>query len=158
MSPSGSPKEAAMKMLQLFNPISIRRDREWGALLYRGADGKFYSTTPIKGGPFGIERLVAKSAPLVPQSATVVGWWHTHGAARSPRDELLSPSDINLTQSDVLARAKAHGVLPLGGSFDYAFYAAPSGTVYQYFPKPGDTPNSANVVPIGCTAGGYGCR
>jgi hypothetical protein len=74
--PFASADEAARAALRSANPQSIRDNCEYSGLIYKGADGKYYFSGPVKGTDQGANPL--RDAPA-PAGTTVVGDYHTHG-------------------------------------------------------------------------------
>ncbi|GHU09291.1 hypothetical protein FACS1894151_06760 [Spirochaetia bacterium] len=70
-----TPDEAARKMLDIVNPISIERNIEYAGRIYQNRnDGMYYASDAIPG-------TILHSDPLsspVPEGARVVGDYHTH--------------------------------------------------------------------------------
>src|ERR1700754_862965 len=64
--------EAARAALGIANPQSIKANREYGGLIYKDKDGKYYYTGPIQGSDQGVN---PKKAP-VPAGTQVVGDYH----------------------------------------------------------------------------------
>ncbi|MGA2596788.1 MAG: DUF4329 domain-containing protein [Bryobacteraceae bacterium] len=73
--PFKSGDEAAHAALCTANPASIRDNREYGGLIFRGSDGNYYYTGPLKGSDQGVN----PSNAVPPPGATVLGDYHTHG-------------------------------------------------------------------------------
>jgi hypothetical protein len=74
--PFATPDDAARAALQAANPQSIRDNREYSGLIYRGTDGKYYYSGPARGTDQGANPV--RDAPA-PAGTTVVGDYHTHG-------------------------------------------------------------------------------
>lgn len=68
--------EVARSALNAANPKSIRKNKEYGGLIYEKA-GKYYATIPVAGTGRTFKPILA--LPQVPRGATVVGDYHTHG-------------------------------------------------------------------------------
>lgn len=71
--PYDTPDEAALDAVRSTNALSIQENAEYGGIVYKGANGKFYSQLPIRG-----------SGDIIPRTYTgpkgsVYGDWHTHG-------------------------------------------------------------------------------
>jgi uncharacterized Zn-binding protein involved in type VI secretion len=66
---------AAHAALNDANPKSIKVNREFGGLIYKDKSGKYHYSGPVQGGDQGVDPHKA----TVPQEATVVGDYHTHG-------------------------------------------------------------------------------
>ena len=128
MAASNTAREAAVKMMKLFNPISTRINREFGGLLYKDADGKIRSTTPIRGSEDELRRVVARGVPLMPSGATVVGSWHTHARYRRHTDQRLSQVDINTANSNVIQNAYNRGMSDVSVSFCHGLSCYTDGT------------------------------
>jgi hypothetical protein len=158
-------REAGLSVVGGYNVLSIVKDREFFGLLYLGSDGNVYSTPGIKGGRGGFDNPVGKSAKYVPKDATIVGLWHTHaaydrlidnsrlGSGGVDYNQVMSPDDVTLsTSSSVL---KKYG---LSGQFRAHYLGTPSGQIFEYMPRAGDTPGTAVMTRIGWSGGGYGFR
>jgi uncharacterized protein DUF4329/PAAR motif-containing protein len=74
--PFATPDLAAKAALQAANPQSIKDNKEYSGLIYRGADGQYYYTGPVGGTGTGANPK--RDAPP-PAGSTVVGDYHTHG-------------------------------------------------------------------------------
>ena len=74
--PYASADAAARAALAVANPKSIADNTEYSGLVYKGSDGKYYTTGPAKGTDQGADPL--RQAPA-PAGTTVVGDYHTHG-------------------------------------------------------------------------------
>ena len=82
--------EAVIAASQLYNPRSIEEDREYmGAVLQKGND-YHYTVAP---GEAGEDRITVRVA--VPAGASIVAFWHTHGAEAHAR-EYFSEVDTKL--------------------------------------------------------------
>ncbi len=82
--------EAVIAASQRFNPRSIEEDREYmGAILQKGGD-YHYTVAP---GETGEDRITVRVP--VPVGATIVAFWHTHGAEAHAR-EYFSEVDTKL--------------------------------------------------------------
>ena len=73
--PFATSDDAARAALKAANPQSIKDNREYAGLIYRGTDGKYYFTGPVQGTDQGAN---PKKAPA-PSGTQVVGDYHTHG-------------------------------------------------------------------------------
>jgi uncharacterized Zn-binding protein involved in type VI secretion len=73
--PCATQDEAARAALTLANPQSISDNLEYAGLIYRGADGLYYFTGPVRGTDQGANPF---SAP-VPAGTQLVGDYHAHG-------------------------------------------------------------------------------
>jgi hypothetical protein len=74
--PFATADDAARAALKAANPQSIKDNREYSGLIYKGADEKYYFTGPAKGTDQGANPL--RDAPA-PSGTQVVGDYHTHG-------------------------------------------------------------------------------
>jgi hypothetical protein len=74
--PFETEDDAAKAALTIANPQSIRDNLEYSGLIYKGTDGKYYFTGPVKGTDQGANPL--KDAPA-PPGTQVVADYHTHG-------------------------------------------------------------------------------
>ena len=68
---------AARAALTKYNPISIRKNREYGGYIYQMPNGKFGYTTAVKGTIDGLD--LSRARNRVPSKCTIVGDYHTHG-------------------------------------------------------------------------------
>jgi len=68
---------AAKAAMKKANPKSIKNNREYSGLIYKGSDGKYYYTGPAKGSDQGADPW--SDAPA-PSGSTEVAYYHTHGA------------------------------------------------------------------------------
>ncbi len=68
--------DAARSALNSANPKSIRRNQEYGGLIYEKG-GKYFATIPVAGSGRTFKPMNA--LPQVPSGATIVGDYHTHG-------------------------------------------------------------------------------
>ena len=73
-----SVDEAARSALNKYNPVSIFKNREYGGILYRAKDGA-YGYTRGRLGTGRIAPTFKESAAGLPDGATPVGQYHTHG-------------------------------------------------------------------------------
>lgn len=113
--------EAARSALDAANAKAIRKNKEYGGLIYEKG-GKYFATIPVAGTDRTFKPVFA--LPQVPSGATVVGDYHTHGdyslqrkngkAIRTSdplrdsfRSDEFSYSD-KLTHSMASARNKCH--------------------------------------------------
>jgi len=69
---------AALDFKKLENPISISKNIEIGALIYKNKDGSFAVTQPISDGKGAEVNFIGRSMGDVPVSASIVGDIHTH--------------------------------------------------------------------------------
>lgn len=73
--PFATQDAAAKAALHAANPNSKRDNLEYAGQVYKGKDGKYYYTGPVKGTDQGAN----PSAAPAPAGTTVVGDYHTHG-------------------------------------------------------------------------------
>ncbi len=138
--PFATADEAARAALNRANPASIRDNKEYGGLIYRGADGKYYYTGPLRGSDQGV---TPANAPA-PAGTTVVGDYHTHGdystadpvTGAAVRTSDPANDDFN---SDNFSTTDKTGIATDGaGTPGYAGYlGTPSGTFRRYDPATG---------------------
>lgn len=138
--PFDTPDDAARAALNATNPTSIRENREYAGLIYRGPDGKYYYTGPVHGSGVGAN---PRNAPA-PPGAQVVGDYHTHGdystadpVTHDPvRTSDPSRDDFN---SDHFSTPDKRGIASDGsGVPGYTGYlGTPSGTFRRYDPATG---------------------
>lgn len=138
--PFASRDEAAHAALCAANPASIRDNREYGGLVFRGADGQYYYTGPLQGGPTGAN----PSDAAAPAGSTVMGDYHTHGdystadptTGAAVRTSDPARDDFN---SDHFSTTDLNGIAHDGaGNPDYRGYlGTPSGTFRSYDPATG---------------------
>jgi uncharacterized Zn-binding protein involved in type VI secretion len=138
--PFASQDGAARAALQVANPESIKANREYAGLIYRGADGQYYYTGPIQGSDQGAN---PHAAP-VPPGGAVVGDYHTHGdysTADPATGAAVRTSDPKLDDfnSDGFSTTDKSGIASDGaGVPGYAGYlGTPSGTFRKYDPATG---------------------
>ena len=74
LGPFDSADAAAIEMMNYSNPLSIAANLENGGLVFEGADGKFYVTTPMPG---TLDGFNPGNVP-VPDGMTMVGAYHGH--------------------------------------------------------------------------------
>jgi uncharacterized Zn-binding protein involved in type VI secretion len=138
--PFATQDEAARAALERANPDSIRDNREYAGLIYRGADGQYYYTGPVQGTDQGAN---PSDAPA-PAGSTVVGDYHTHGdystadpvTGDAVRTSDPARDDFN---SDNFSGVDRAGIASDGaGTPGYAGYlGTPSGTFRRYDPATG---------------------
>jgi hypothetical protein len=89
---SAEQHEAARRVLNSINPVSVRLNREHGGWIYQTPDGRFTSTNPVIGG------IASVNIPLnlIPAGGVPKASYHTHAAA-DPRflNEQFSPADFS---------------------------------------------------------------
>ena len=138
--PFATQDDAARAALNSANPQSIRDNREYAGLLYRGADGQYYYTGPIAGTDQGAN---PQNAPA-PAGTTVMGDYHTHGdysTADPATGAAVRTSDPARDDfdSDHFSATDRRGIAQDGsGTPGYAGYlGTPSGTFRKYDPATG---------------------
>lgn len=87
-----SELEAVRAATNLYNPISIRDDREFMGTIYKS--GQYYGFT-VSAGEIGANRIAIEIP--VQQWDSVVALWHTHGNA-SPLKQFFSRLDTRLVE------------------------------------------------------------
>lgn len=132
--------QAANAALKLANPLSITDNLEYGGLIYRDESGNYGFSGPVKGSDQGVNPHDA----VIPDGATLVGDYHTHGdyslvdrvsgaAIRTGdplRDEFNSD---NFSASDYSGiRADARGISGYRG-----YLGTPSGLFKVFNPEDG---------------------
>ena len=99
---SSSGEEAARNRLSKINPISVYEDREYAGLIYKN-NNRFFATPAVPGdycdvgAPCSSNPFDALS--YVPDTANIIGIYHTHGAAPSTAPNMFSnfsPADVRL--------------------------------------------------------------
>ncbi len=138
--PFATQDEAARAALRVANPRSIRNNKEYAGLIYKGSDSQYYFSGPIRGTDQGAN---PHRAPA-PAAATVVGDYHTHadysianprtGAAVRTSDPARDDfnSDNFSTQDKVGIASDATGVPGYKG-----YLGTPSGRFRCYDPATG---------------------
>ena len=140
--PYRTQNEAARAALACANPNSIRDNREYSGLIYRGADGQYYYTGPEQGSDQGANPW--RDAPI-PAGNTEVGYYHTHGdystqdsatgAAVRTSDPARDDFDSDNFSGPDRRAAQTHGA----GVPGYGGYlAGPGGTFRRYDPASGN--------------------
>jgi len=145
-----SPQDqAAYNALEEANALSIKENVEYGGLIYKNEDGSYGYTTPrTDNHPTTVD--VDAAMDLVPDKATVVGRYHTHGdwSFRNPDTlevtRVASMADDNLN-SNIWSRSDFHVAetmayaAELKGIKGYRSYlGTPSGTYRVYAPRAED--------------------
>jgi len=138
--PFATQDEAARAALERANPDSIRDNREYSGLIYRGTDGQYYYTGPLMGSDQGAN---PHDSPA-PAGTTVVGDYHTHGdystvdpdTGAAVRTSDPARDDFN---SDNFSTTDRNGIASDGADTPgYAGYlGTPSGTFRRYDPATG---------------------
>ncbi|MFJ8516595.1 DUF4329 domain-containing protein [Lysinibacillus xylanilyticus] len=83
--------------MENINPRSMKQNTEYGGFVYQ-KDGLYYSTKPKKGTKASFRPSTALNR--VPEGATIVGGYHTHGAEMFGYDNnKFSPADIDFHNS-----------------------------------------------------------
>jgi|SRR5439155_14236052 len=119
----------------------MRDNREYAGLIYRGADGQYYYTGPVRGSDQGAD---PHSAPA-PSGTRVVGDYHTHGdystvdpvtgaAVRTndPTKDAFNSDNFSTTDKTGIAHDGA-GIPGYRG-----YLGTPSGTFRSYDPATGN--------------------
>lgn len=148
--------EAAIAVLNLINPISIRENREYAGLIYRRPDGRFDYTIP-RTQPGDWHRSNASLAGIeIPPGTVEAGCYHTHGDytilgpydaqqrrhldhRRRPGERIYprrTPFGTVMTQEEFFSSPDVATINSRGrGNPDYRGYlAAPSGAIYSMAP------------------------
>lgn len=98
---------AARGVLDEYNPLSVAEDQEYAGLIYQTEGGSVKSTPGIpgglcEGGPCGSNPWDA--LPHVPEGATILADWHTHGAFNPAQPDIsyeyFSSGDVRGINSD----------------------------------------------------------
>jgi hypothetical protein len=138
--PFATQDDAARAALRAANPQSIRDNREYAGLIYRGTDGKYYFTGPVQGTDQGAN---PKNAPA-PPGTQVVGDYHTHGpyATQDPVTGAAIPTNDpskDAFNADNFSTTDKRGIASDGAGIPgYAGYlGTPSGTFRKYDPATG---------------------
>jgi len=139
--PFQTQDDAARAALTSANPKSIRANREYAGLIYRGTDGKYYYSGPIRGSDQGADPSKAPAPP----GTVVVGDYHTHGdysTANPTTGAAVRTSDPKRDDfnSDNFSTTDKAGIANDGaGVSGYAGYlGTPSGTFRRYDPATGN--------------------
>lgn len=156
MSGYATADEAAIAVLNLINPVSIRENREYAGLIYRRPDGLYDYTRP-RTQPGEWHRGNASLAGIeIPAGAVEVGCYHTHGdytvmgaydedlqrhrdRRRRPGEQLYSrptPFGVPMTQEEFFSAPDVATINARGrGNPDYRGYlGAPNGAIYMMEP------------------------
>lgn len=156
MSGYATADEAAIAVLNLINPVSIRQNREYAGLIYRRPDGRF-DYTPPRTQPGDWHRGNASLEGIeIPAGAVEVGCYHTHGdytmpgpydpeqrrhldRRRRPGERLYpraTPFGETMTQEEFFSAPDVATINARGrGNPDYRGYlGAPSGAIYVMEP------------------------
>ena len=148
--------EAALAVLNLINPVSIRENREYAGLIYRRPDGRFDYTIP-RTQPGDWHRSNASLAGIeIPPGTVEAGCYHTHGdytmpgpydqtlrrhldRRRRPGEQLYSrrtPFGTVRTQEEFFSSPDVATINERGrGNPDYRGYlGVPNGAIYSMAP------------------------
>lgn len=92
-----SPSDAARDAIRMYNPRSIRENREYGGTIYRlPGSTKFSYVTPPNIQPSERTTGSVSTAQQLPTGAVEAGRWHTHGKTENFTDEEFSQTDLML--------------------------------------------------------------
>jgi RHS repeat-associated protein len=103
--PFTSRDDAANDATRFINPTSIRENAEYGFVLYRGADGSFYSSKPFTNGAGNRVNVGAPNdKSRIPNDAQRVGDGHTHGdysrPVKDPKTGKMVPQRVGSKRED----------------------------------------------------------
>jgi Domain of unknown function (DUF4329) len=114
--PFSSADEAGRDAITYINDTSIAENKEYGGYVYKNADGTYTYTKPNPG------TLDSTQLGPKPDSGTVVGDYHTHGAYDPKYDnENFSPQDK----------------VGYSGDYRYGYLGTPNKTFQRYDSKDG---------------------
>jgi len=138
--PFATQDDAARAALRSANPRSMRANREYAGLIYRGADGQYYYSGPIR----GTDQSARPQDAPAPPGAQVVGNYHTHGdystadpvtgaAVRTgdPARDDFNSDNFSTTDKRYIAN-QGTGIPGYAG-----YLGTPSGTFRRYDPTTG---------------------
>lgn len=113
------------------NPLSVSENREYGGLIYESEIG-IYATDAVKGDHCtAVDCSVDtwNAMVFVPEGATVIADYHTHGAYQKSEWPFPESSNDYFSQVDVIAINRDANIHPgyLGG-----YLGTPGGGVYYY--------------------------
>ena len=138
--PYATQDEAAMAALASANPPSMRDNLEYAGSIYRGIDGLYYFTGPVRGNDQGSNPHLAPAPP----GTQLVGDYHTHGpyATMDPvthKGVPTSDPSKDAFDADNFSTTDKTGIAGDGaGVPGYAGYlGTPSGTFRRYDPTTG---------------------
>lgn len=150
--PFDTQDEAAKAALDSANPRSIAENREYGGVIYRDTDGKYYFTGPGAGSETGFN----PSTTPAPSGTTVVGDYHTHGdySIQDSSGNIVRTSDParDSFNSDSFSATDYAGIANDGaGVPGYTGYlGTPSGEYYRHNPATDyDAAGNPIQVPFG---------
>ncbi len=116
----------ALDQLRKYNPISVETDTEYGGFIYEFGDGTLGATpsvsSPCLGGT-SCELPLGDLAESIPDDASIILDWHTHGAAPA----------TNPMRWERFSRNDVMGTNQLGssyGTFRGSYLGTPQGRVY----------------------------
>lgn len=153
MSGYATADEAAIAVLNLINPVSIRENREYAGLIYRLPNGRYDYTQPRTQPGEWHRGNASLEGITIPAGAVEVGCYHTHGdytvlgaydddlgrhrdRRRRPGEQLYSratPFGEPMTQEEFFSAPDVATINNRGrGNRDYRGYlGAPSGAIYM---------------------------
>lgn len=70
--------DAGFFVLSVWNPISVRENREYGSTIYQNRDGTYAPSTKVIKGT--VDSIAFNPYDLVPAGTRATADWHTHGA------------------------------------------------------------------------------
>jgi len=135
--PFKTPEAAAKDAIKSINPTSKKQNREYGGEVYKGKDGKFRATTPVKGTVDGVN---PHNSPA-PKGTQTVGDYHTHGeysqvdakgnvtVTGNPKQDSFNSDHFSSTDKQGIT-ADAQGKAGYKG-----YLGTPGGKVLQFDPK-----------------------
>ncbi|ALO45959.1 DUF4329 domain-containing protein [Pseudohongiella spirulinae] len=91
-----SELQAVQHASNLYNPASVREDREFmGVIFRRAAHAGFLFGYTVGAGQSGQDTVTVRAR--IPQGSEIVAFWHTHGAEHWTR-QYFSPEDTELAR------------------------------------------------------------
>ena len=131
--------KAAGGALRNSNGASIKNNKEYAGLVYKGKDGRYYFTGPVGGGDQGSSPHAAKA----PRGSSVVGDYHTHGdySVLGPNGEAIrthDPHRDDFNSDHFSGQDDATTAVDARGKPGYRSYlGTPSGKFLVYNPSTG---------------------
>ena len=133
-----SQRDAAIAALKRANPVSIEKNLEYGGYIYE-KNGRFFYTEAITQGKidsFNIQ--VAREMLPLPQGASEVGVYHTHGDYSTVEGIRVSKA-LDQNNSDQfsiqdLGVIQYHGLFYTGDLRYRGYLGTPSGRFYEFNP------------------------
>jgi len=89
----GTLNEALFDMASRINSVSIATNQEYGGVLFVDKDGSYGYSMPVR----GINNMCFPALSPIPDEATKIGYYHTHGKLESESNLHFSDDDITLS-------------------------------------------------------------